>query len=1070
MRTDPSLLTRPAGSSAVARVRGSWLPRGDVIPVLLLALLPAVVFGIPALLGHAVVPGDDLTQNFPLRELAGSQLRAGHLPLYDPWIWSGAPLLGGWNAAAAYPLTWLFAILPGTAAWTAGLILTWETAGLGMFCFLRALRLGRLAGFLGALSFAFAGAMSAQVSHFGLVAGMSWVPLVLLAILRLCQDSAARAPRGARGARFRWIAVLTVSAGLVILAGEPRAVDDALVIVLGYATWMIARLGRDWFRGAVSVTAGLALAACLGAVQWLPGLAAVSTSQRAAGSVALFDSGSLPVRWLLLTLVPDLLGGSGSLRQPAFFSGYNLTEVTSYVGILPLVAAFALLGRLRPGRGLSRWPEWIVWHIIGLAGAVLALGGNTPLGALLYRLPLFGGQRLQSRNILVLDLALAVLLAYWADQPAPAPRLRRELPGFTRGRTWPETALGAIPAIAVVAVAVLGLTRGPALLHWLGIGLSRAASVSGQLRPSLIPYAVLGVAAVVLVIVMRRLGPRSRPRLLAGFVAVDLVVFTVLCVVAVGGGAPARAGTANAGSRPAAASAPVRPVAALGYQGRFAIYDPDLLDAGELAALGPPDLNAASATAMPSVQGYSSLADGRYAAATGTHLATGEGQDMLSPHAVEDGTLDQLDTSVLLTLAGYLITPAHDGAQAAGQPAAGPAGTGSRRVAAGQRTTWYLGSPVQVAKVTVPDRGARQDAAAGTRIGLTAPGGPTRWFTARAVSATELAITVPGTAASVAVTAQAGRAPSELGAPVVVTGGGSTLTADGPLQNALVPPRWTYAGLDGSFAVFTDRLARAPLTIQPLDGQPVRGSWVKDVSGTPAEPAAATVFTPHGARVVRSVAAIPGWTATWDPRDGPSVTLAVAVDGLVQAVDVPPGLGTLVFSYHPPGFTAGFAASLAALVILTGLLLAAALSRTAARRASQTGLPGRMGHGVDDRGNGQEQHIILAGRDLDPVGIPGPEPSFGHLGDLGPVALDGVLVVDDVALDVQVRAVLHFRYPSFPQRRDHGFFDDRDPLPVRPFDLHAVPQMQHPFLDLAQLTAVHVLEQDGLPDAQRLAV
>jgi hypothetical protein len=917
MRTDPSLLTRPAGSSAATRGRGSWLPRGDAIPVVLLALLPAMVFGIPALLGHAVVPGDDMTQNFPLRELAGSQLRGGRLPLYDPWIWSGAPLLGGWNAAAAYPLTWLFAILPGTAAWTAGLIVTWETAGLGMFCFLRALRLGRLAGFLGALSFAFAGAMSAQVSHFGLVAGMSWVPLMLLAILRLCQDSPAR------GARFRWIAVLAVSAGLVILAGEPRAVDDALVIVLGYAAWMIARRGRDWFRAAVSVAAGLALGACLGAVQWLPGLAAVSTSQRAAGSAALFDSGSLPVRWLLLTLVPDLLGGSGSLRQPAFFAGYNLTEVTSYVGILPLVAAFAQLGRLRPGRGLSRCPEWIVWHLIGLAGAVLALGGNTPLGALLYRLPLFGGQRLQSRNILVLDLALAVLLVYWADQPAPAPRLRRGLAGVTRGRTWPETVLGAIPAVAVAAVAGLGLTRGPALLHWLGIGLSRAASVSGQLRLSLIPYAVLGAAAVVLVIVMRRLGPRSRPRLLPGFVAVDLVVFTVLCVVAVGGGTPARAGTAGASSRPATASAPVRPVAALGYQGRFAIYDPDLLDAGELSALGPPDLNAAGATAMPSVQGYSSLADGRYAAATGTHLATGEGQDMLSPRAVENGTLDQLDTSVLLTLSGYLITPARDGAQAAGQPAAGPAGAGSRRVAAGQRTTWYLGAPVQVAKVTVPDRGARQDAAAGTRIGLTAPGGQTRWFTARAVSATELAITVPGTASSVAVTAQAGRTPSSLGAPVVVTSGGSALTADGQLQNALVPPRWTYAGLDGSFAVFTDRLARRPLTIQALHGQSVHGSWVKDVSGTPAEPAAATVFTPHGARVVRSVAAIPGWTATWDPRDGPSVTLAVAVDGLVQAVDVPPGLGTLVFSYNPPGFTAGFAASLAALVILTGLLLAA---------------------------------------------------------------------------------------------------------------------------------------------------
>jgi hypothetical protein len=130
--------------------------------------------------------------------------------------------------------------------------------------------------------------------------------------------------------------------------------------------------------------------------------------------MALYSSGSLPVRWVLLTLVPDLLGGSGSLGQPGFFGFYNLTEVTSYAGVLPLVAAFVLLGRLRWRR---HPPEWLVWHVMALAGVALALGGNTPLGSVLYHLPLFGDQRLQSRNLLVLDLALAVLFAYWADQP-----------------------------------------------------------------------------------------------------------------------------------------------------------------------------------------------------------------------------------------------------------------------------------------------------------------------------------------------------------------------------------------------------------------------------------------------------------------------------------------------------------------------------------------------------------------------------------------------------------------------------------------------------------------------------
>jgi hypothetical protein len=105
---------------------------GDVIAVAVLVALPVLIFGVPALLGHPVYPGDDLTQNFPLRVLAGQQIRSGQLPLYDPYIWSGAPLLAGWNAGAAYPLTFLFAIVPATAAWTLNLIYTRAVAGLGM--------------------------------------------------------------------------------------------------------------------------------------------------------------------------------------------------------------------------------------------------------------------------------------------------------------------------------------------------------------------------------------------------------------------------------------------------------------------------------------------------------------------------------------------------------------------------------------------------------------------------------------------------------------------------------------------------------------------------------------------------------------------------------------------------------------------------------------------------------------------------------------------------------------------------------------------------------------------------
>jgi hypothetical protein len=199
--------------------------------------------------------------------------------------------------------------------------------------------------------------------------------------------------------------------------------------------------------------------------------------------------------------------------------------------------------------------------------------------------------------------------------------------------------------------------------------------------------------------------------------------------------------------------------------------------------------------------------------------------------------------------------------------------------------------------------------------------GETRWFRVRAASPATLAITVSPPAASVAVVARAAGASLALGPPSVTAADGSVVVADGQLQDALVPPHWVFASFDGPFAVFANRFAQAPLSIEAQPGGSVSGAWVKGSGGAPTEPTAATVFSPHGVRVVRSVAAISGWSATWHPRHGPATALTVQPDGLVQAVDVPPGLGEVTWSYTPPGFPAGLALSLAAAALILGLLV-----------------------------------------------------------------------------------------------------------------------------------------------------
>jgi hypothetical protein len=84
---------------------------------------------------------------------------------------------------------------------------------------------------------------------------------------------------------------------------------------------------------------------------------------------------------------------------------------------------------------------------------------------------------------------------------------------------------------------------------------------------------------------------------------------------------------------------------------------------------------------------------------------------------------------------------------------------------------------------------------------------------------------------------------------------------------------------------------------------------------------AAAVSSPHGVRVVRSVAAIAGWSATWHPRRGRPTALAVSRAGLVQAVEVPPGSGVVTWSYVPPWFTAGLALSLGATALILLLVV-----------------------------------------------------------------------------------------------------------------------------------------------------
>ena len=259
-----SVETAPPAPPPAGATRTIW-------PILALIAIPTVVFvGANLFGGHLLLSGDNLIQSYPLRVVVGADLRNGVWPWWDPWIWSGTPLTAGLNAGALYPATLLFAVLSGSQAWVVGEILIFSSIGVGTYLLLRAGGTTPLASFLGAASFAFAGAVADQTAvHLDMGEGFVALPWALLAIRHIGSDG-----------RWRWAVLLGVSTAVLVLAGSPEAIVDVVALSLAYAAvrWSLRR--ESWWlfmsRGAVAGALGIGLTAFV----WIPALHFIDTSQQ----------------------------------------------------------------------------------------------------------------------------------------------------------------------------------------------------------------------------------------------------------------------------------------------------------------------------------------------------------------------------------------------------------------------------------------------------------------------------------------------------------------------------------------------------------------------------------------------------------------------------------------------------------------------------------------------------------------------------------------------------------------------------------------------------------------------
>jgi len=397
---------RPARAGPIMNLR-QRLPS-----VVILTAGPLILFGPMLVQGEVLYWGTPMLQFVPWRELAFRLVSRGHLPLWDPLLGMGAPLLANYQSALLYPPN-LLLVLTGPA-WGHGLLvalhLIWAAWGMAQLA--KKLGMGELAQVIAGVSYSLSGYMVARAGFLTINAAAAWLPWLVLAAEGLIESASL----GERWSSMR-PSIVILSLGLTFqwLAGHAQTAWYSLIFVLSWLLWRVLqkREERSLVRALVGVSAAGLFAFALAAVQLMPALEYLANSQRGAAVGREFALTYSFWPWRLIGLLaPNMFGNPAA----GDYWGYgNFWEDAIYIGVLPVVLAIA--GLIREMRRSRRHSGLV--RMLGAFGAVafvFALGKNTPAFPFLFdHVPTFDLFQAPTRWNLILVFCLALLASVGVD-------------------------------------------------------------------------------------------------------------------------------------------------------------------------------------------------------------------------------------------------------------------------------------------------------------------------------------------------------------------------------------------------------------------------------------------------------------------------------------------------------------------------------------------------------------------------------------------------------------------------------------------------------------------------------
>lgn len=335
---------------------------------------------------------DVVSFTFPMQMLAIDMIKSGQLPLWNPYIFAGMPLLANFQSAPFSPTNFIYFLLNRLDAWSVQIILQHILAAFFTYLLLRFWKVTKFGSVIGGIIFAFSGYNLIWSQWNGHTLAAAFVPLIILFVDRWFIYS-----------KFFDGAGVTISLCLLFLSGYPQV---ALYLAISLIVLWFVRFSKtkNYIEKTLLLFIFLILGISLSSIQIIPGAELLSLSQREVEPHP-YEWAFLPWTKIITFLAPDYFGNHSTQN---YWGPQDYTSNTGFVGVISIILATAGLFIIKKKKEIKFSLYLLITSLI--------FAFPTFISIFLWKSGIFGLNAASAhRSLILFNLSVSLLSAFGFD-------------------------------------------------------------------------------------------------------------------------------------------------------------------------------------------------------------------------------------------------------------------------------------------------------------------------------------------------------------------------------------------------------------------------------------------------------------------------------------------------------------------------------------------------------------------------------------------------------------------------------------------------------------------------------